>query len=196
MSEQVKVLEEIDKEEYESVPVPFQKLGFWVFLSGEIIILGGIVASAILFRLSYPGWFKSSEHTNAVIASINTMVLLTGSLTAVLAHKFATMREWGKVQLFLGLTALCGFIFIGIKFIEYSREIHHGFVPSSGIFWMFYYGITGLHGLHVLAGSLIILGVMLFLRKKKLVEAVENAGLYWHFVDIVWLYIFPLFYLT
>lgn len=194
MSSEVKGLEE--KEYHESFSVPFQRFGFWVFLSGEIIILGGLVASGILFRLSYPGWFESSEHTNVLISSINTLVLLTGSLTAVLAHKNAVDGMWNRVQLFLGLTALAGLAFISIKFIEYSKEIHHGFVPSKNVFWMFYYAITGIHGAHVLAGTFIILGVMLYLRKKKLVEAVENAGLYWHFVDIVWLYIFPLFYLT
>ncbi|MCS7212690.1 MAG: heme-copper oxidase subunit III [Candidatus Calescibacterium sp.] len=189
-------VEEIEKEEYERFDVPFQRLGFWVFLSGEIIILGGLVAAGILFRLSYPGWFESSTYTNVVISSINTFVLLTGSLTAVLAHKYAVDGNWGKVQLFLGLTALAGLTFVGLKFIEYSKEIALGFVPSKNVFWMFYYGLTGLHGAHVLAGTLIIIGVMLYIRKKKLVEAVENAGLYWHFVDIVWLYIFPLFYLT
>lgn len=195
-SSETRVGEIEHKEYYESFSVPFQRFGFWVFLSGEIIILGGLVAAAILFRLSYPNWFESSTYTNVIISSINTFVLLTGSLTAVLAHKNAVDGKWDKVQLFLGLTALAGLTFISIKFIEYSREIHHGFVPSKDVFWMFYYGITGIHGAHVLAGTFIILGVMLFLKKKKLVEAVENAGLYWHFVDIVWLYIFPLFYLT
>jgi heme/copper-type cytochrome/quinol oxidase subunit 3 len=196
MVEETKVLDKVEYEEYESIPVSFRKFGFWVFLSGEIVILGGIVASGILFKLSYPEWFANSEHTNVVIASINTLVLLTGSLTAVLAHKYATFHDWGKVQLFLGLTALAGFTFIGLKFVEYSREIHHGFIPTKNVFWMFYFGITGLHGLHVLAGTLIIIGVMIFLTKKKVLEAVENVGLYWHFVDLVWLYIFPLFYLT
>ncbi len=186
----------LEKEEYESFPVTFQKFGFWVFLSGEIIILGALVASIILLRLSYPEWFKGSEHTNVIIASINTFVLLTGSLTAVLAYKWAVEKDWRKVQLFLGLTALAGLIFVTLKFVEYSKEIAHGFVPFKNVFWMSYYALTGLHGAHVLAGTLIIIGVMIYLRKKKLLEAVENAGLYWHFVDIVWLFIFPLFYLT
>ncbi len=183
-------------QEYEKVGIPFQKIGFWIFLAGEIVILGGIVASVILFRLSYPHWFEESVHTNATIAFINTLVLLTGSLTAVLSHQSAFSYNWGKAQLFLGLTALCGLVFVGLKFVEYSREIHHGFVPSRNVFWMSYYTTTGLHGLHVLAGTLIIFGVMLYIKKKKVPEAVENAALYWHFVDIVWLYIFPLFYLT
>ena len=183
-------------QERETVQVSFQKLGFWIFLAGEILILGGLVVSGILFRLSYPHWFEESHHTNVVIGSINTFVLLTGSLTIVLAHKFATLGRWDKVNLFLWLTVLCGAIFMTLKFVEYSGEIAKGYVPSKSIFWMFYYGITGLHGAHVLAGTLIIVGVIFYLKKRKLVEAVENAGLYWHFVDIVWLYIFPLFYLT
>ena len=188
--------QEVEKEYLESFPVSFRKLGFWIFLSGEIIILGGIVASGILFRLSYPEWFKNSTYTNVLIGSINTFVLLTGSLTIVLAHKYATLGDWKRTNLFLWLTVLSGLLFLCFKYIEYSKEISHGFVPTKNVFWMFYYGITGLHGAHVLAGTLIIIGVILYLRKKKLVEAVENAGLYWHFVDIVWLFIFPLFYLT
>ena len=183
-------------EKYESVGVPFQKLGFWIFLSGEIVILGSIVASGIFFRLSYPEWFKYSTYTNVIIGSLNTVVLLTGSLMVVLAHKFAVEGNWNLVRRYLWLGAGTGFLFLCFKAVEYSLEISHGFVPSKNVFWMFYYGITGLHGLHVLAGSLIIVGVLFYLKKKKLVEAVENAGLYWHFVDIVWLFIFPLFYLT
>lgn len=181
---------------YENFGIHPAKLGFWVFLAGEIVILGGFVAAGILFRMSYPHWFEYSGHTNLVIGTINTLILLTGSLTVVLAFKEATFAHWKRVDLYLLLSMLCGFAFLGMKAIEYTGEIHHGYLPWSSPFWMFYYGITGLHGLHVLAGSLIILGVLIYLRKKRLVEAVENAGLYWHFVDLVWLFIFPLFYLS
>jgi cytochrome c oxidase subunit 3 len=197
MSDHVEAETQVSEKDYlESFPVSFRKLGFWVFLSGEIIILGGIVAAGILFRLSYPEWFENSKYTNTIIGTLNTFVLLTGSLTVVLAHKYAAIKNWGKVNLFLGLTVLSGLLFLTFKYIEYSGEISHGFVPTKNVFWMFYFGITGLHGLHVLVGTLIIVGVMIFLRKKKVQEAVENAGLYWHFVDIVWLFIWPLFYLT
>ena len=101
--EETKVLDKVEYEEYESIPVSFRKFGFWVFLSGEIVILGGIVASGILFRLSYPEWFANSEHTNVIIAFINTLVLLTGSLTAVLAHKYATFHDWGRFSFSWGL---------------------------------------------------------------------------------------------
>jgi len=181
---------------YESIGLHPAKLGFWVFLAGEIIILGGFVACGILFRLSYPHWYEFSGYTNLLIGSINTIILLTGSFTVVKAFQFADYGEWGKVNLFLILSMLSGFAFLVMKGVEYSREFHHGFYPWTNPFWMFYYGITGLHGLHVLAGSLIILGVLIYIQKRKSVEAVENAGLYWHFVDLVWLFIFPLFYLS
>jgi cytochrome c oxidase subunit 3 len=181
---------------FEKIGIHPAKLGFWIFLAGEIVILGGFVACGILFRLSYPHWFEYSGHTNLLIGSVNTIILLTGSLTVVLAFKEATFGNWQKVNLYLILSMICGFAFLGMKAIEYTKEIHHGYLPWSSPFWMFYYGITGLHGLHVLAGSLIILGVLLYIRKRRVVEAVENAGLYWHFVDLVWLFIFPLFYLS
>lgn len=186
----------LEKETYEWKGAPAARLGFWVFLAGEIIILLSLIACSVFFRLSYPYWNEAASYTNVIISTVNTFILLTGSLTAVLAHHFAYSDKWEKARLYLILTMLCGFTFVGIKFFEYSREIAHGFVPSTNPFWMFYYGITGIHGLHVLAGSLILLGVWLYTRKKRSKYAVENAALYWHFVDAVWLYIFPMFYLT
>lgn len=187
----------LEKEEFEQIGAPPARVGFWVFIAGEIIILLSLIASSIYFRLTYPHWHETSTFTNAIIATINTLVLLTGSLTAVLAHHFAFTEKWKKAELFLLLTMLSGLIFVAIKFIEYSREMHHGFYPNTDPFWMFYYTITGIHGLHVFAGSCILFGVWLYVRKKRRSKyAVENAALYWHFVDAVWLYIFPMFYLT
>lgn len=186
----------LEKETYEWKGAPYPRIGFWVFLSGEIIILLSLIASSIFFRLSFPHWHEAATHTNVIISTINTIILLTGSLTAVLAHHYAHTDVWPKARTYLVLTMLCGFAFVGMKFIEYSREIMHGFVPSTNPFWMFYFGITGIHGLHVFAGSLILLGVWIYTGRKKSKYAVENAALYWHFVDAVWLYIFPMFYLT
>ena len=187
---------ELEKEVFEWKGASAAKIGFWVFLAGEIIILASLIASCVFFRLSFPDWHEVATFTNVVISTINTVILLTGSLTAVLAHHYAFSERWDKARLFIVLTMLAGFTFIGVKVFEYSREIAHGFVPSTNPFWMFYYTITGIHGLHVLAGSLIFLGVLLYIRRKKSKAAVENAALYWHFVDAVWLYIFPMFYLT
>ncbi len=186
----------LPEEQYEWRGAPVARLAFWLFLAGEIIILLTLIGASIFFRLTYPGWNEASSYTNVVISTINTLVLLTGSLTAVLAHHYAFASRWALARLYLVLTMLCGFTFLGIKVFEYSREIMHGFLPNTNAFWMFYYGITGIHGLHVLAGSLIILGVLFYIRKKPSKYAVENAALYWHFVDVVWLYIFPMFYLT
>ncbi len=186
----------IEQEELESVGAPPARVGFWVFIAGEVIILLSLIASAIYFRLTYPHWHETSTFTNVVISTINTFILLTGSLMAVLAHHFAFADAWKKARRYLLLTMLCGLAFVGMKAYEYSLEIHHGFYPNTDPFWMFYYTITGIHGLHVFAGACILFGVWLYVRKTKSKYAVENAALYWHFVDLVWLYIFPMFYLT
>lgn len=178
---------------------PHGKVGTWWFLSSEIPTFGGVLVAYIVMRLGSTGWSEASHHLNFNIALINTFILLTSSMTIVMAHGAAQDRDFKRAANFLGLTVLLGLGFLGMKAFEYATEISHGFLPSSGIFWSFYYGMTGLHGLHVVAG--IVINLVLWIQAAKGTLArhphrVELAGLYWHFVDIVWIFLFPLLYLA
>lgn len=180
---------------------PYGKTGIWWFLSSEIPTFGGVLVAYITMRLGSTGtaWAEASHHLNFNVALINTFILLTSSMTIVMAHNAAVEKDFKRAASFLGYTVLLGLAFLGMKAFEYTTEISHGFLPSSGIFWSFYYGMTGLHGLHVLAG--IIANLVLWIQAAKSTLAnhphrVEVAGLYWHFVDIVWIFLFPLLYLA
>ena len=178
---------------------PHGKLGTWWFLSSEIPTFGGALAAYIVLRLGSSGWSAASEQLSFNIALANTFILLTSSMTIVMAHAAAQDNDLKKTASFLGFTVVLGLAFLGMKAFEYTGEIRHGFLPSSGIFWSFYYGLTGLHALHVLAG--IIVNAVLWIQALRgslagHAHRVEYAGLYWHFVDIVWIFLFPLLYLA
>jgi heme/copper-type cytochrome/quinol oxidase subunit 3 len=178
---------------------PYGKIGTWWFLSSEIPTFGGLLVAYIVLRLGSSGWTEASSHLNFNIALINTFILLTSSMTIVMAHAAVQDNDYKRVATFLGATVVMGLAFLGMKAIEYTTEISHGFLPSSGIFWSFYYGLTGLHALHVLAG--VVVNLILWVQATRGTLArnghrVELAGLYWHFVDIVWIFLFPLLYLA
>jgi len=174
------------------------KLGIWLFLSGEIILFGGLIGTFILYRLASPDWAESAKETSVLIGTLNTLVLLTSSLTMVMAHKASTSSEPERMKLWLAWTILLGIVFLCVKSFEWNLKFQHHLSPASGRFWAFYFTMTGLHALHLLAGvvvnSLLALAV---LRRRVALAArrVEPAGLYWHFVDVVWIFLFPLFYL-
>jgi len=178
---------------------PHAKTGTWWFLASEIPVFGGLIVSYIVLRLGSSGWGDAAAHLNFTAALINTFLLLTSSMTIVMAHAAVQEDDYRSVANYLGLTVLLGLGFLGMKAFEYSVEIHHGFLPSSGIFWSFYYGMTGLHALHVLAGIIVNLVLWISALRRTLApngHRVELAGLYWHFVDIVWIFLFPLLYLA
>ena len=181
------------------VEAPVGKNGTWWFLASEIPIFGGLIAAYIVMRLGSAGWSEASSHLSFTVALINTFLLLTSSMTIVMAHAAVQNNALKRGANFLGLTILLGLGFLGMKAFEYSTEISRGFLPSSGIFWSFYYTMTGLHALHVLAG--IIVNIVLWSQaiNGSLVRhrhRVELAGLYWHLVDIIWIFLFPLLYLA
>jgi heme/copper-type cytochrome/quinol oxidase subunit 3 len=175
--------------------IPTGKLGVWWFLTSEITTFGGLIASYILVRLGSTGWSEAAVHLSVPFALINTLVLLTSSMTMVMAFAAVEERNPRKLRTFLLLTILLGLGFLGIKAVEYTREITEGFTPGSGLFWSFYYGMTGLHALHVLGGVVVNLVLLLTVIEEHQ-HRVEFAGLYWHFVDIVWIFLFPLLYLS
>lgn len=178
------------------VAVPSGRMGIWWLIASEIAIFGGLVATYILFRLRHPEWAEAASHTWFAIGAINTIVLLTSSLAMVLAHAAVSRGRHAAAQRALGAALALGLLFLVFKGVEYSREIAHGMVPSAGLFWSFYYLMTGFHALHVIAGLVAIGCVMGSLARGQNLQRVENAGLYWHFVDTVWIFLFPLLYLA
>jgi heme/copper-type cytochrome/quinol oxidase subunit 3 len=177
--------------------MPTGRLAVWWVIASEIVIFGGLLGSYIMFRLSHDAFAKQAAHTNTLIGTINTLVLLTSSLAAVLGHKAADAGNGPKAARQLYLTALGGFTFAFIKFvIEWPAEIRHGFTISSSTFWSFYYTAAGIHAGHVIAGVIIMLIIAPQAKKGINLQRVELIGLYWHFVDIVWIFLFPLLYIA
>ncbi|HEY7365156.1 MAG TPA: cytochrome c oxidase subunit 3 [Methylomirabilota bacterium] len=185
--------------EVEEIPggIPAGKVAMWWFLASEIMMFGGLITCYIVFRLGGSGWAEASNHLSMTLAATNTLVLLTSSYTIVQAFVAAERGSAPALRRHLGLTILGGLIFLGIKAVEYTTEIRAGFTPDAGIFWSFYYTMTGLHALHVM-GGLVVNGVVLLTAGTaiKHPHRVELAGLYWHFVDVVWIFLFPLLYLA
>jgi heme/copper-type cytochrome/quinol oxidase subunit 3 len=176
--------------------IPSARLITWWVIASEIVIFGGLLVIYVMHRLGHPEWQASAAHTNTWAGGFNTFVLLTSSLCAVLAHKAADAQDGPRAAKLLRLTSLGGAVFLIVKAFEWSRDIQEGFVLSSGGFWSFYYTLAGLHGLHVLAGMVILLLVAADAAKNQELQRVECIGLYWHFVDIVWIFLFPLLYIA
>jgi cytochrome c oxidase subunit 3 len=187
------------------------KLGMWLFLFTEIILFGGLFILYSAYRAKYPNDFhQGGQDLNAVIGVTNTVILLTSSLTMALAIA-AIQRGSRRFSVgCLSATVLFGIVFLVNKYIEWSGEIRHGIYPNSPqllqephgrqIFFGLYYSMTGLHGLHVFAG-IVLLSIMLsWVIRGKISESdfnrLENSGLYWHLVDVIWIFLLPLFYLA
>lgn len=177
--------------------MPTGRLAVWWVIASEIVIFGGLLGSYIMFRLSHDAFAEHAAHTNTWIGAVNTLVLLTSSLFAVLGHKAADAGDGPKAARFLYLTALGGLIFAGIKFgFEWPHEIALGYTISSNTFWSFYYTAAGIHAAHVVAGVVIMLIIAPRAKRNLELHRVELIGLYWHFVDVVWIFLFPLLYIA
>jgi heme/copper-type cytochrome/quinol oxidase subunit 3 len=176
--------------------IPTARLVTWWVIASEMFIFGGLLVSYIMHRLAHPEWGLQAAHTITAAGAFNTFVLLTSSLFAVQAHKAADAHDGPKAAKFLRLTALGGFLFLLVKSLEWTDEIREGFVLSSGGFWSFYYTVAGLHALHVLAGVIIMLVFAVDAAKNENLPRVQCIGLYWHFVDIIWIFLFPLLYIA
>ena len=186
------------------------KLGMWLFLFTEILLFGGLFILYAVYLARYPNEFSSGGHQlNIVLGGTNTFLLVTSSMFAAMA---LTAIQQGKQVLtirLIGGTLCCAAGFMVIKFIEWSAKIHHGIYPGSdgmlsgppgeSVFFSLYYMSTGIHGLHVLIGAT-LLGIVAQRVRKGTINSkdyviLENGVLYWHLVDLVWIFIFPLYYL-
>lgn len=176
--------------------IPTGRLAIWWLVASEIVIFGGVLAPYIMFRLGHPEWAYHAEHTNTLAGSVNTFVLLTSSLFAVLAHAAAERDENKKAAKWLGATMLGALTFLIIKSFEWYAEIQHGYTITENGFWAFYYTAAGIHAAHVVAGMVAMGFVAKDAWRGEETQRVEYVGLYWHFVDIVWIFLFPLLYIA
>ncbi len=177
------------------------KIGIWLFLASEVMLFGALFASYIMLRVGAASWPPGATYLNIPLATVNTVVLISSSITVVLAWAAVARRDKGKFNIYMGLTILAGFIFLGIKYVEYEAKFHHGYLPHTNTFLAIYFTLTGLHGLHVI-GGMIVNGYLLGPGSKlyhtdpvHFTNRVENAGLFWHLVDLVWIFLFPILYL-
>ena len=176
------------------------KLGMWLFLFTEILFFGGLFILYSVYRSKYPGEFhQGGQDLNVVIGVANTVILLTSSLTMALAIAAIQKGSRRLSICCLSATILLGIVFLINKYVEWSGEIHHGIYPNSPqllqephgrqIFFGLYYSMTGLHGLHVFAGIILLTFMLVFLVREKIsrydFNKLENSGLYWHLVDVI-----------
>ena len=186
------------------------KLGMWLFLFTELLLFGGLFLVYAIYRMmNQEAFLEASMHLNVVMGTVNTVVLLTSSLTVALSVSALQRGETKRSLLLLIATLLFAATFLVIKYFEWSAKIGHGLFPGmeyynalppgERLFFFLYFFMTGLHGLHVIVGGVFIAIVMNKIKKGKVSKEryilLENAGLYWHLVDIIWIFLFPLFYL-
>jgi len=186
------------------------RMGMWLFLFTELVLFGGMFILYSVYRFTYADDFHiAAKELNTVVGAFNTAILLTSSLTMVLSI-IAIQRNQKSLSLLMqGLTILLGLFFMVNKYFEWTEKFHHGIYPGSEellaknsgeiLFFGLYYMMTGLHGIHVLVG-MILIAIMAVATKRDLINhsnyvRLENIGLYWHLVDIIWIFLFPLFYL-
>jgi len=192
-------------------------LGMWVFIAQEIMFFGGLFASYAVYRWKYQEAFAiASHHLNVPLGAFNTGVLICSSLTMALAVHAAALGKRRQIVAFLLLTVMLGGVFLGVKAVEYKDKFDHHLVPGESfdaevlhlegdrarqaqIYYSLYFAMTGLHALHMIIGIPILLTLATMAGRGRFDAQyhapVEIAGLYWHFVDIVWIFLFPLLYL-
>ena len=189
------------------------KLGFWIFIVTEIMLFGGLFVAYVVFRQMFPETFIAAhEHLDRTMGATNTVVLICSSFSMAMAVRYAMTGQKRLQIIFLLTTLAFAATFLVIKYFEYSEKIAHGYLPgvwytphagdpvNGNIFFGIYFTMTGLHGVHVVAGMIAITWVLLKAMKGQFSGAwytpVELVGIYWHLVDLIWIYLFLLFYLV
>lgn len=177
------------------------KLGTWCFLASEIMLFGGLFSAYILLRTGSTDWPAGYELLNVPLAFINTLILIGSSVTMVLAWAALALKDVRRFRIWLGLTVLLAIVFLVIKGMEYGHKFEHHHFPSSNNFYAIYFTLTGLHALHII-GGVVLNAYYLFPGSRmyktdpeQFLYRIECAGLYWHFVDLVWIFLFPVLYL-
>ena len=180
------------------------KLGIWIFLASEVMLFGGLFSAYIFLRLAAPpGDFAYwASNLSVPLATVNTLVLISSSVSMVMAWASLKLKDVSKYKMYMGITLLCSLIFLIIKYFEYTAKFSHHIYPSSSTFMAIYFTLTGLHGIHIIGGMIVMIYFWLPIGNKMwetqpelFTNRVEVLGLYWHFVDLVWIFLFPVLYL-
>ena len=177
------------------------KLGIWLFLASEVMLFGGLFSSYVLLRVGAVEWPLGSSILSVPLATFNTIVLIGSSVTMVMAWASLKLKDLPKYRLYMGATVALALVFLIVKAYEYGDKFSHHLYPSESTFLGIYFLITGLHGLHIVGGVivnsfLLLPGVKMWhTAPERFTNRVEAAGLYWHFVDLVWIFLFPVLYL-
>ena len=189
-----------------------QTLGMWIFLAGEVMFFGAVFTTYIIYRHIYPTVFAdASRHLDIVIGSLNTFILLTSSFTMAMAVFSIQNDKRNLLTISLIATIILGIIFLGLKALEYSHEFEQNLFPggifqypgpnpeNAKLFFSLYFTMTGLHAAHMILGIILLFTLLIRSIRRKFTSwnyaPVETVGLFWHFIDIAWIFIFPLLYL-
>ncbi len=177
------------------------KLGVWLFLASEVMLFGALFSSYVLLRTGAEHWEHGAELLSVPLGTVNTLILIASSVTMVMSWASLKLDNFRRFKLFLGLTIVCGLVFLVIKGVEYHAKFEHGLLPAKSAFLAIYFTLTGLHGLHVIGGLIVNAyfwgpGSRLWrAAPERFTNRIEVAGLYWHFVDLIWIFLFPTLYL-
>ena len=177
------------------------KLGIWLFLASEVMLFGALFSSYILLRTGAATWPRGWEFLNVPLATLNTFILISSSVTVIMAWSYLRLGDLKKGRRYIGLTLLCALGFLVVKAFEYGHEFAEGRFPRENNFMAIYFTLTGLHGLHILGGMVVFAylmgpGAKMWEHdRERYTNRIEVVGLYWHFVDLVWIFLFPALYL-
>jgi heme/copper-type cytochrome/quinol oxidase subunit 3 len=174
----------------------------WLFLASEVMLFGALFSAYMLLRVGHPSWlYGADKGLNIWLGTLNTAILISSGITILLAWASLKFGDFSKYKLWMGLTILLGTVFLCVKGTEYAHKFHHGHVPSAHTFFAVYFVTTVLHALHVLGGVLYNAWLwgpgskMWQTDPGRLTNRVELGGLFWHFVDLVWMFLSPVLYL-
>lgn len=186
------------------------KVGVWLFLASEVMLFGGLFSAYIFLRVGLPEWpgtiagetyARAHDLLNLPLATLNTLILIGSSVTMVMSWASLVMKKFKQYRLYMGGTILLGLAFLGIKSFEYGEKFSHHLYPEESLVLAIYFTLTGLHALHVLGGVIVNSyfwgpgAKMWETDPQRFTNRIEVAGLYWHFVDLVWIFLFPTIYL-
>lgn len=178
------------------------KVAMWLFLASEVMLFGALFSAYILLRVGHPNWlYGADKHLSLAMGALNTGILISSGITILLAWASLKFRDLGRYKLWMGLTVVLGVVFLCVKATEYASKFEHGLYPATHTFFAIYFVLTALHALHVIGGIAVNAWLwgpgakMWATEPERLTNRVELAGLFWHFVDFVWMFLFPVLYL-
>ncbi|MCA9409081.1 MAG: cytochrome c oxidase subunit 3 [Candidatus Omnitrophica bacterium] len=177
------------------------KLGIWLFLASEVMLFGALFSTYVILRIGAEHWPHGASLLNVPIGTFNTAVLITSSVTMVFSWTSLKENNFARFKNFLGITILLALLFLVVKSFEYGAKFEHHHFPKESTFLAIYFTLTGLHALHIIGGIVVLTyfwgpgSKMWETQADRFTNRIEIVGLYWHFVDLVWIFLFPILYL-